>query len=154
LFAHAAPKSIWTFLANFLMLPIFFLHRWPDTTDLAIMIGFAAVLLGLLTSGYVLLVLDIRAWLRAARRIMIVVRNYLPEIPAWARQKTPRCLLVFGLKLPCTEEQLLSAYRQKVKRLHPDKGGDRQKFMVLQSDFEQARHFLQSLEESVPAGKE
>lgn len=90
---------------------------------------------------------DFQAWLRAARRVLIVVRNYLPQIPAWARQQTPRCLRSFGLRLPCTEAELLHAYRKQVKRLHPDKGGDRQKFMLLQADFEQSQKFLQSLEE-------
>jgi len=44
------------------------------------------------------------------------------------------------LRLPCTEEQVLAAYRRRVKALHPDRGGDLQQFLRLQKHFEQALH--------------
>ena len=62
--------------------------------------------------------------------------NYFSDLPAWAKETTPRCIAVFGLMLPCTEDDLLRAYRAKVKKLHPDRGGDRRKFLQLQSHFE------------------
>ncbi|MDX1964113.1 MAG: J domain-containing protein [Pirellulales bacterium] len=123
----------------------FAMNRWPDDFDRWVLIVFFTVLLSLVGSGYVLMFFDLRAWWLAARRVMIVVSNYLPQIPAWARQKTPPCLLTFGLRLPCSEEDLLKAYREKVKKLHPDKGGDRQKFLNLQASFEQAQTFLRGL---------
>jgi curved DNA-binding protein CbpA len=43
-----------------------------------------------------------------------------------------------GLKLPCTAQEIKFAYRQKVKQVHPDHGGDEQRFLWLQSQFEQA----------------
>ncbi|MGC4003885.1 MAG: hypothetical protein QM811_12465 [Pirellulales bacterium] len=51
------------------------------------------------------------------------------------------------MRLPCDAEDLLRAYRGRVKTLHPDVGGDRDKFMKLQADFEAAMIFLRSLEE-------
>jgi hypothetical protein len=66
----------------------------------------------------------------------------LPHIPAWARQETPRCLVALGLRMPCTEADVLRSYRKKVKRLHPDRGGDQRRFLVLQADFEQAIAYL------------
>jgi hypothetical protein len=71
-----------------------------------------------------------------------VVANYLPHIPAWARQETPRCLVALGLRMPCTEADVLRSYRKKVKRLHPDRGGDQRRFLLLQADFEQALAYL------------
>jgi curved DNA-binding protein CbpA len=44
--------------------------------------------------------------------------------------------------MPCTEDDVMRAYRKKVKRLHPDRGGDQRRFLVLQSDFEQAIAFI------------
>jgi curved DNA-binding protein CbpA len=46
--------------------------------------------------------------------------------------------------MPCTEEQVLAAYRRKVKEMHPDKGGSLQKFLQLQRHFEQAMYLARS----------
>jgi curved DNA-binding protein CbpA len=43
-----------------------------------------------------------------------------------------------GLTLPCTADDIRAAYRRKVKKLHPDRGGDRRQFLRLQAHFEQA----------------
>jgi hypothetical protein len=51
-------------------------------------------------------------------------------------------LLAFDLHMPCDEEDLKSAYRHKVKRLHPDRGGDKRRFLTLQSHFEDALRYL------------
>jgi hypothetical protein len=119
-------------------------HRWPDTLDLAttclFLLGFAV----LTVSGHVFLVLDVHSWLRSLRRGLIVVREHLPYFPRWSRLQTPRCLASLGLKFPCSEEQLMANYRNKVKQLHPDRGGDRKRFMRLQSDFEEALEFLRN----------
>jgi curved DNA-binding protein CbpA len=39
---------------------------------------------------------------------------------------------------------VLVAYRRKVKKLHPDRGGNRREFLRLQAHFEQAMAFLES----------
>ncbi len=126
---------------------------WPDGIDLSILIVlgiavFAALLFGL---GYWFS--DFRAWLKACGRKLVLVRDYLPQIPLWARHKTPRSLRAFGLKLPCDEQDLLQAYRQMVKGIHPDHGGDLEVFMKLQTDFEEARIFLQSIAEPAQGSK-
>jgi hypothetical protein len=122
-------------------------HRWPDAIDLGILLALGAAVLAALLFGLGFWFADFRAWLRACGRKLVLVRDYLPQIPLWARHKTPRSLRVFGLKLPCNEQDLLQAYRQLVKGNHPDHGGDLEAFMQLQTDFEEARRFLQSLEE-------
>jgi len=97
--------------------------------------------MGLPALGYFFMVLDYRAYLRSLRRALVVVTGgyrYSTELPEWVRKNTPRCVLVFGLTMPCTEEDILAAYRRKVKELHPDRGGDRRKFLRLQAHFEQA----------------
>ncbi len=122
-------------------------HTWPDAIDLGILVVLGSIVLAVLVIGLGYWFADVRAWLRACGRKLILVRDFLPQIPLWARHKTPRSLRVFGLKLPCDEQDLLHAYRQLVKGNHPDHGGDLEAFMQLQSDFEEARKFLQSLEE-------
>ncbi len=38
-------------------------------------------------------------------------------------------------KIPCTAEELKKQYRDLVKKHHPDKGGEEQKFKALQSEY-------------------
>lgn len=92
--------------------------------------------------GYWLMVIDIRAYLRRIRGLMIVVRNHLAEIPLWARQYTPGCIRSLGLEMPCREEDIKRAYRQLAETMHPDRGGDRQEFLLLQRQFEEALAFI------------
>ena len=122
------------------------LFAWPDKLDLFATITFVAIAVTLPSLGYMYMVADFRAYLKTLNRMLVRVRDYLPHIPAWARHETPRSLRLFGLKMPCTEADLLHAYRTRVKRLHPDRGGDKQKFLILQTHFEAALGFLQDLE--------
>lgn len=115
---------------------------WPDALDAATTIGLLGLALSVVALGYVFLVLDFRAYLRSLRRALVRVVQYLPDIPAWARSETPRCLAVLGLRVPCSEEDLKRAYRQKVKKLHPDRGGDQRRFLQLQAQFEEALRWL------------
>ena len=101
-----------------------------------------SLVFGLCALGYACMVLDIRAYLRSLRRALVLVSNYRPELPEWVRKSTPRCILAFGLTMPCTAEEVRAAYRRKVKELHPDLGGDRREFLRLQAHFEQAMEFL------------
>jgi hypothetical protein len=111
---------------------------WPDGIDGTVTFGYLAIAFGLAALGYFCMVLDFRAYLRSLRRALVVVSNYRPELPAWVRRDTPRCILALGLTLPCTADDILAAYRRKVKKLHPDRGGDRRQFLRLQAHFEQA----------------
>ena len=117
-------------------------HDWPDSLDVLALVLIAGVLIGVIVAGHALMVIDFRRYLRSLRRTLVVVVNYLPHIPAWAKRDTPRCLLALGLRMPCNEADVLRAYRKKVKRLHPDRGGDQRRFLLLQADFEQALAFL------------
>ena len=90
------------------------------------------------------------AWCSISARICVrcgerwsLVSNYRPELPEWVRKSTPRCILALGLTMPCTADDVLAAYRRKVKQLHPDLGGDRREFLRLQAHFEQAMEFLE-----------
>jgi len=111
---------------------------WPNAIDATATVAFLAVVMLLPAMGYVFMVLDFRAYLRSLRRSLVTVGHYVTGIPGWARAETPRALAAFGLSLPCTEEELKRAYRSRVKRLHPDHGGDQRRFMLLQVNFEEA----------------
>lgn len=113
-------------------------HSWPDGLDATVTVSFIALALGLPILGYVCMALDIRAYLRSLRRALVLVSHYRIELPAWVRHDTPRCIQALGLKLPCTADEVLAAYRQRVKVMHPDCGGNRSDFLKLQQHFEQA----------------
>jgi hypothetical protein len=72
--------------------------------------------------------------------LVVVVAAAVRHTPYWAVRDQPPCLQALELSLPCTEEQVLAAYRRRVKQLHPDHGGDMQQFLRLQKHFEQALH--------------
>jgi hypothetical protein len=119
-----------------------FAHTWPDRIDTTIVLGYLALAFGLPLLGYVCMVVDFRAYLRSLRRALVLVSNYRPELPEWVRKNTPRCILALDLTMPCTADDVLAAYRRKVKELHPDRGGDRREFLRLQAHFEQAIAFV------------
>lgn len=115
---------------------------WPDAIDVSVTLGYLAAAFGLALLGYICMALDIRAYLRSLRRALVLVNAYRAELPAWVRRDTPRCILALGLTLPCSTDDVLSAYRRKVKQLHPDRGGSRREFLRLQAQFEQAMALL------------
>src|SRR3990170_849322 len=93
---------------------------WPDGIDTAAIAWYVTLAFGVPVLGYVCMVLDFRAYLRSLRRAIMVVTGYRTELPEWVRRNTPRCILALGLVMPCTTEEVLAAYRRKVKLLHPD----------------------------------
>jgi len=115
---------------------------WPDGIDWSVTLTYLALAFGLPILGYICMVLDIRAYLRSLRRAIMVIAGYRTELPEWARKNTPRCILALGLTMPCTSDEILVAYRRKVKLLHPDRGGDRRDFLRLQAQFEEAMAFV------------
>ncbi len=102
--------------------------------------------------GYILLALDIRAYIRALRGALVRITYHFPGVPKWARQQTPACLAALGLKLPCNSEQVRQAYHRLAEHLHPDRGGDRRRFSQLQKDFELSLRFL--VEHDHPSGND
>ena len=124
--------------ASFLFAVVQATTSWPDGIDWSVTASYLALVFGLAALGYVCMVLDIRAYLRSLRRALVLISHYRVELPEWVRRDTPRCILALGLTMPCTAEDILAAYRRKVKRLHPDRGGDRREFLLLQAHFEQA----------------
>lgn len=117
------------------------LRSWPDGIDATVLLVYVLVALGLPLLGHWLLVLDYRRYLRSLRRALAVVTHAIsPGTPYWARQDRPPCLQALDLAMPCTEAEVLAAYRRRVKTLHPDRGGDLQQFLRLQKHFEQAMY--------------
>jgi hypothetical protein len=116
---------------------------WPDAYDGAGLLFFVLAAFGLPALGYVFLALDVRRYLRSLRRALVVVAHAVaPNLPAWALRDHPPCLAALDLRLPCTEEQVLAAYRRHVKQLHPDRGGDMRQFLRLQKHYEQALYLV------------
>ena len=116
-----------------------YLRPWPDGVDASITIVCLAIMFGIPILGYVFMVVDFRRYLRSLRRALMVISQYAPELPYWAAlARRPACLQALDLHLPCTEEEVLAAYREQAKTLHPDRGGDLQQFLLLQKHFEQA----------------
>lgn len=97
-----------------------------------------ALMIGAPVAGWVLMGLDYRTYLRSLRRAMVTVRHYALGLPDWAQDDRPACFVDLGITPPCTRDEVLAAYRRRVKQLHPDVGGDRKRFEVLQRHFEEA----------------
>ena len=117
-------------------------YQWPDGFDGLVTVGYILLIFGVVAGGYACMVLDIRAYLRSLRRALVVITHYRVELPEWIRRETPRCIQALGLTMPCTTEEVLEAYRERVKVLHPDRGGNRKEFLLLQRHFEEAMALL------------
>src|SRR4029079_10236152 len=113
-------------------------HYWPDRIDWIVTVGYFALIFWLSAVAYISMGLHFRAYLRSLRRTLVLISHYRVELPEWVRKDRPRCIQALGLTLPCTIEDVLSAYRRSVKLLHPDRGGDPREFLRLQEHFEQA----------------
>jgi hypothetical protein len=111
---------------------------WPDRLDWILAVAYLLLIIGVPVIGYTSIGLHIRAYLRSLRRALVVMSHYRFELPDWVRRDRPRCIQALGLTLPCTTDDVLAAYRRKVKLLHPDRGGDPKDFLLLQEHFQQA----------------
>lgn len=121
------------------------LPDWPNTFDTFTVVVFLGTVLLIPASGYLLMVLDIRAYYRSLRRRLVHV--VMPRLSrAWASGRPPRAFATLGVSPPCSAEELKQAYREKVKGLHPDTGGDRLRFLRLQKHFEEALEWLEQRE--------
>jgi hypothetical protein len=117
---------------------------WPDGVDLVSTALFISLALLAPALGYVFMVVDYRAYVRSLRRALVRVAGAARDpVAAWAERETPACLAAFGLVRGCSEADLLEAYRARVKKLHPDRGGDQRRFLALQRQFEQASRYIQ-----------
>jgi len=110
----------------------------PDTIDILAISAVALVLLGAPLLGFIFMAIDIRTYLKSLRRALVVVKGYVTTMPYWVHRDEPPCLKALGLSLPCTRDEVLAAYRERVKTIHPDAGGTRAEFARLQQNFEQA----------------
>ena len=117
---------------------------WPDQIDATATLIFFTAIVVLPILGYYFMALDFRAYLRSLRRALVRVTSRFFEMPEWARPYTPRCFTALGLSMPCTEAELLDAYRQRAKQLHPDRGGDQRQFLRFQAHFEESVRYLRS----------
>lgn len=117
---------------------------WIDPYNGAAALIFLVLFVAVPALGYVFMAVDFRAYLRSLRRSLVRVYTYVTHDPPWYRPAVPPCLTVFDLGAQCTEEQLKQAYFERVKLLHPDRGGDKKKFMRLQARFEEALAFVRA----------
>ncbi len=125
-------------------------HQWPDNLDAAVTAVFVALVISVPALGYFFLICDVRAYLRALRRALVAVSHGWGRIPGWAQPYTPPSIAALGLTMPCSETELLEAYRDRVKQLHPDLGGDSRRFLRLQRHFENALAYLRTQESGAP----
>lgn len=127
-------------------------NAWPDAFDWFAILAVAVVIGGLPIVGYAFMLLDFRTYLRSLKRAMVVVRGYALSVPDWVRRDTPPCFAALGLRAPCTEQEVLAAYRERVKEAHPDRGGSRNDFDRLQRHFELAMALVTDADHSPSQG--
>ncbi|MGD9645936.1 MAG: DnaJ domain-containing protein [Pirellulales bacterium] len=119
---------------------------WPDSLDSMAVAVFLALVFLVPALGYFFMVADVRAYLRSLKRQLMRIVP-IGRDGAWGSyRETPSCVAALGLQMPCTADEIKEAYREKVKELHPDRGGDMRRFLRLQSQFEDAlRHVGQTV---------
>lgn len=115
--------------------------------DPILVVLFLLLVVGLPALGYALTIMDIRAYLRSLKGALIIVKNHIPTLPTWAQEYTPNSVRSLGLQMPCSESDVKKAYRKLAETMHPDRGGDRQEFLALQSHFEEAIDFVREMNE-------
>jgi hypothetical protein len=124
------------------------IQPWPDAIDRVGILMYVAIAFGLPALGYVFMVIDFRRYLRSLRRALVVVANVAARAtPYWAVRESQNqlpCFQSLEVTFPCSEQDVLAAYRRRVKQLHPDHGGDLQQFLRLQKHFEQAMHLARA----------
>jgi curved DNA-binding protein CbpA len=52
--------------------------------------------------------------------------------------------------MPCDESDVMRAYRARVKTLHPDRGGDKKQFLLLQKQFEESLDYVRQYADGDP----
>lgn len=116
---------------------------WPGGLDFTVTMIYIVIVVALPIIGYVFMVLDIRSYMRRIRGLLIHVSSYSDVVrtPDWLVRE-PTEIAALGLTMPCTEDDVLRAYRERVKELHPDRGGDRRRFLRFQAQFEAAVDFV------------
>lgn len=114
------------------------LRDWPDTLDVVALVAILSFFFLVPALGYFFMVADFRAYLRSLKRQLMRIVPVGRDGPWWAFRETPSCVAALGLQMPCTVEQVKEAYRERVKEMHPDRGGDMRRFLKLQSHFEDA----------------
>jgi hypothetical protein len=124
-------------------------RSWPDSIDALAVAAFLALVFLVPALGYFFMVADFRAYLRSLKRQLMRIVPIGRDGSWGSFRETPSCVAALGLQMPCTAEQIKEAYREKVKELHPDRGGDMRRFLRLQSQFEDAlRHVGQAASET------
>jgi len=85
-----------------------------------------------------------KAWCKTQRRYYYVLpKEYVPAAQlSHAEKETPPCFLTLGVEPPCTLHEIQEAFRQKVKTVHPDHGGNSEDFISLFKCYEEAKAFL------------
>ncbi len=124
-------------------LPLLARNAWPDAVDRSAVLLFLAAVVLVPLFGYWLTILDLRRWRRALRGVLVrVARPFAAPLPDWVDRETPPCLRALGLSLPCNEADVKEAYRRRAESLHPDRGGDVRRFLLLQQHLEQSLYYL------------
>jgi DnaJ domain len=64
--------------------------------------------------------------------------EFYVQLPEPREREVPECLAFLGLKPPATTAQVKRAFRKRSRQLHPDAGGDAERFRVLYEHYEAA----------------
>jgi len=95
--------------------------------------------------GYWFMFVDFRSYLRAMRRALVVITQ-APRyaMPDWAKSHDPPYFRALGVQVGASELEVRQAYRRLAEQIHPDRGGDRKRFLALRGHFEDALAHVRS----------
>lgn len=101
-------------------------------------------------AGYWFMYVDFRAYLRALQRALVVI-SQAPQyvVPEWAKHQDPPYFRALGVRASASEEEIKHAYRRLAEQMHPDRGGDRKRFLALREHLDHALAHIRSDSRSV-----
>lgn len=103
--------------------------------------GFMPLALVLWALWLYLTVAPFQLWRRRPRNARLMAENEFDELMA-RRAAGPAFMTTLGLRLPCTADDIKTAFRNRSKTLHPDRGGDVRQFIALHDAYEEALRFI------------
>lgn len=75
-------------------------------------------------------------------QVFVTLTTMAVANPSTVQTPQPPCLVHLGLSLPCTAEDVRVAFQKRVRKVHPDRGGDIEAFVRLRAAYHEALGLL------------
>ena len=83
-----------------------------------------------------------RQWPFEVQKLLMTMTMAEPSAQEEKKTPTPPCLEILGLDLPCTAAMVEDVFRERVRKAHPDRGGNVEEFVRLRRAYLEALDLL------------